>query len=183
MSQSYLNSGEWVTNKSFFYTIDIAHSPSTPTWNSLFLRLVPTCIASSILRVSQLWQCARTACLPHLNGGALTAFLLLCFARSAAETLTIGFLSTEFRSEQANTLCHHGCGTLGYACTLGTPEMYAPSKVCICHIIFKLPILKTTFPKGWWWRRMSGQHLWWIWCSFCQPWLQQLKTWALWWRW
>ena len=92
---------------------DMALSRRTPLWKSLFLRLAATCIASSVLRVSQLRQCAGAACLLHLSGGVPTAFLLLCFARSVAETLTSGFLSTEFRSGQGNTLCLHGCGRSG----------------------------------------------------------------------
>jgi hypothetical protein len=92
--------------------LDIVFSPSAPTWKSLFSGLAPICVASSVLRVSQPRQCARAACLLHFNGGALTVFLLSYSARSAAENPTSGFLSTEFRSGQGSTLCHHGCGRL-----------------------------------------------------------------------
>jgi hypothetical protein len=89
---------------------DVALSPSAPTWKSLFLRSTPTWVASSVLKVFQLRQCAKAACQLHLNGGASTAFLLLCFAGSVAESHIKGTLSTEFRGGQGNILFHHGCG-------------------------------------------------------------------------
>jgi hypothetical protein len=84
-----------------------------PTWKSLYLGSTPTWAISSVLKVSRLRQSARAVCLLHLNGGVPTAFLLCCSARSAAEIHTAGFLSTEFRGGQENTLFHHGCERLG----------------------------------------------------------------------
>jgi hypothetical protein len=85
-------------------------SPSTPTSRNSFLGWTPTCIASSIMRVFQLQQCARAARLLRLSGGALTASLHLCSARSVAENPTGSFPSTGFRSGQGHTLFNHGCG-------------------------------------------------------------------------
>ncbi|KAF8266109.1 hypothetical protein EI94DRAFT_1701995 [Lactarius quietus] len=60
--------------------------------------------------------------------GAPTAFLLLYSARSVAEAPTSGFLSTEFRSGQGNTLFHHGWGGQNKL-ALGTQGDYAHFKV------------------------------------------------------
>jgi len=91
---------------------DTSLSLSRHTSTNSFLRLSPTCIASSILRVFRLRQRVRAVCLLCLNGGALTAFPLLHSARSAAEGRTSGFRSTEFRSGRENFLCLRGCGRL-----------------------------------------------------------------------
>jgi hypothetical protein len=91
---------------------DIYLSLSAPTSRNSFLRLAPTCVASSTLRVFRLQQHARNACLLHLSGGALTAFLPIYSARSAAENPTSGFPSTGFRSGRESSLCHHGYGRL-----------------------------------------------------------------------
>jgi hypothetical protein len=93
---------------------DTSNSPkaSTPTWNSLFPGLAPTCAAFLILRVRRQRQCARAAGLLHFSGSAPTVSPLLHFARSAAESPTRGFLFTGFRSGREIIFFHRGCGRL-----------------------------------------------------------------------
>jgi hypothetical protein len=92
---------------------DILFSQSVLTSMNLFLGLTRTCGASLTLKALRLLQIVRAACLLHSSGGALIAFLLLRYARIAAERPTSGFPFTESRSGQENTLFHHGCGRLG----------------------------------------------------------------------
>ncbi len=92
---------------------DMSAGLSNRTWKTLSLGLALTCTVSLVPRVCPLQQHASSACLLHLNGGALTASLLLCSARIAAENPTEDSLSTGFRSGQRHTLHHHGCGRLG----------------------------------------------------------------------
>ena len=75
-----------------------------------------TYAASSILRAFPRRPHARAASLLHLSGGALTAFLHLYSARSAAESHTSYVLFTGFKNGLDNTLCHRGCARLGCAC-------------------------------------------------------------------
>ena len=96
----------------FLTIFDVALSLNAPSWMILFLGLAHTCAVSSAQKVSLLQPCARAAGLLRLSGGAQTAFLLLYSARSAAETPTCSFLSTEFRNGQGNISCHRGCGRL-----------------------------------------------------------------------
>jgi hypothetical protein len=87
----------------FFNESHISPSPSTPTLKNLSPRLALTYAASLILRA--FWQRlhARAASLLRLSGGALTAFLRLYSARSAAESRTSCFLFTEFKNGWENT--------------------------------------------------------------------------------
>jgi hypothetical protein len=91
---------------------DRSLSPRTLTLKNLFLGLINTWNASSIMRVFWIQQHAGAAGLLRLSGGALTASLLLCSARGVAETPTGSFLSTGFRSGQGSTLYRHGFGRL-----------------------------------------------------------------------
>src|SRR5947208_11646680 len=83
-------------------------------------RLTLTYTASSTMRAfHQRRLDARAASLLRLNGGALTAFLHLCSARSAARSHTGYFLFTEFKNGPGATSCHRGYGRLGCACNWG----------------------------------------------------------------
>ena len=91
-----------------------------PMLRNLFPRLALTYAAFSNLKAFRQRQHARAAGLLRSSGGALTAFLHLFSARSAAESHTNCFLFTEFKDGPENILFHRGCGRLEYACNLDT---------------------------------------------------------------
>jgi hypothetical protein len=105
-------------------------SLSTPTLKNLFQRLAPTYVASSILRAFRRQLHAGAASPLHLSGGALTAFLQLCSARSAAKSRTSCFPFTGSKNGWENTLRHRSCGKLGCTCNLGTLGIHAHIKLC-----------------------------------------------------
>ena len=122
----------------------ISPSLGMTTSSNSFPRLALTCAASSIPRAFRRRQHARTARLLRLSGGALTAFLHLFFARSAAEGHTSCFLFTEFKNGQERTSCHRGCGRLGCACNLGTLGIHARIKLCVTKLLMlKIPFKDT----------------------------------------
>ena len=109
---------------------DMSPSPRTLTLKSSSLRLALTYTASSILRVSWQWLHAKAASLLHLSEDALTAFLRLFSARSAAKSHINCFLFTEFINGEESTSCHYSYGRLGCACNLGTLVIHAWIKWC-----------------------------------------------------
>lgn len=91
-------------------------SPSELILKNFSPRSALTYAASSILRAFPRRPHARVASLLRLSGGALTAFLHLYSARSAAKNHISDFLFTEFKNGSEDTSCHRGCARLGCVC-------------------------------------------------------------------
>jgi CxC2 like cysteine cluster associated with KDZ transposases len=124
----------------------ISPSPSmasTPTLKNSSPRLALTYAASLILKAFQRRLYARAARLLRSSGGAPTASLHLCSARSAAKSHTSCFLFIEFKNGWEITSFHHGCGRLGCACNLGTLGIHAQIKRCVMKLLYSEIRLKT----------------------------------------
>ena len=133
------------------------------TLKNSFPILSPTYAAFSILREFPRRLYARAASLLLLSGDALTAFLRLYSAKSAAESHTSGFLFTESKSGWENTSCRRGCGRLGCACNLGTLGIHAQMELYAIEIfLLSIPLrpnLQVDIDHGEEYRRSSDDIL------------------------